>query len=280
MRGRRNAVGVMQGRLLPKWLGRFQAHPVGSWAAEFSRAAALDLDCIEFILDFDGAEENPLLRPGGVDDILRSVEESGVTVRTVCADYFMDAPLHANGDDRAAASQDILRRLLDTGSQLGLTDIVIPCVDRSALRSREDVTALVRALRPLLDAAERTGINLSLETDLSPERFAALLDSFDSPRVTVNYDSGNSAALGYDPADELACYGDRISTVHIKDRELGGGSVMLGTGAVQFDRVFDGLWRLDYGGPFIMQPWRDDEGVGVFAAQLAFIRRRYLPRAS
>ena len=36
--------------------------------------------------------------------------------------------------------------------------------------------------------------------------------------IKVNYDSGNSASLGYDPTDEFAAYGERVGSVHIKDR--------------------------------------------------------------
>ena len=56
----RNKLGIMQGRLLPKYQGRYQAHPIGYWQDEFEMVAGLGLDCIEFILDFNDAEENPL----------------------------------------------------------------------------------------------------------------------------------------------------------------------------------------------------------------------------
>lgn len=267
----------MQGRLLSKYQGRYQAHPAGYWQEEFSRAAALGLDCIEFILDFNDAEANPLLRPDGLDEILRLTEESGVKVRTVCADYFMEAPLHHSNTGTASHSQTVLRRLLHGGKALGLTDIVIPCVDQSSMRDQTAQERFVERMRPLLDEAEAACINLSLETDLPPQSFAALLKRFDSPRVTVNYDTGNSAALGFDPVEELACYGERISDIHIKDRVLGGGSVVLGTGATQFERFFGALRPLGYQGPFIMQAYRDDEGVAVFRGQLAWIRPRLAP---
>ena len=57
-----NNIGVMQGRLLPKYQGRYQAHPVNYWQNEFEIAKNIGLDCIEFILDFNDAEINPLLR--------------------------------------------------------------------------------------------------------------------------------------------------------------------------------------------------------------------------
>jgi len=51
----------MQGRLLPKFQGRYQAHPKGFWQKEFEIAKEIGLDCIEFILDFNDAEDNPLI---------------------------------------------------------------------------------------------------------------------------------------------------------------------------------------------------------------------------
>lgn len=271
-------LGVMEGRLLPKYQGRYQAHPVGYWQAEFPRAAEFGLDCIEFILDFDDAEVNPLLRPGGPEEILRLGEQTGVRVLTVCADYLMEAPLHCADEVVAAHSQSVLRRLLTHGRILGLTDIVIPCVDQSSLGDAAAQDRFVECLTPLLADAESARINLSLETDLAPQPFAELLARFDSRRVTVNYDTGNSAALGFDPAEELACYGERISDIHIKDRILGGGSVLLGTGNTQFERFFAALRPFDYNGPFIMQAYRDDEGVEVFRQQLAWVTERFLEK--
>lgn len=271
-----NPLGVMEGRLLPKYQGRYQAHPVGYWQDEFPRAAEVGLDCIEFILDYNDAEANPLLRPDGPDAILAVSEANGVKVYTVCADYFMEAPLHHPDPAVAAHSQEVLRRLLAHGRKLGLTDVVIPCVDQSSMADAAAQDRFVQRMQPLMEEAEKAGINLSLETDLAPQPFADLLSRFDSRRVTVNYDTGNSAALGFDPAEELACYGERISDIHIKDRVLGGGSVVLGTGNTQFERFFEALRPLDYQGPFIMQAFRDDEGVAIFRQQLEWVRQRYL----
>ena len=267
----------MQGRLLPKYQGCYQAHPVGYWQEEFARAATLGLGCVEFILDFNDAAANPLLRPDGPDEILRVTAQTGVKVRTVCADYFMEAPLHHSKAEIASHSQVVLRRLLHNGKVLSLTDIVIPCVDQSSMRDQAAQDRFVERMLPLVDEAEVVGINLALETDLAPHPFTALAARFNSRRVTVNYDTGNSAALGFDPAEELACYGERISDIHIKDRILGGGSVVLGSGDTQFERFFRALRPLDYQGPFIMQAYRDDEGVEVFRRQLAWIRPQLAP---
>ena len=272
-----NMVGVMQGRLLPKYQDRYQAHPVGYWQDEFPKAAEMGLDCIEFILDLNDAEENPLIRPDGPEEILTVATKSGVAVRTVCADILMDWPLHDRDNQIAEYSQRVLSRLLDNGSRLGLTDIVIPCVDKSSMLDQQTQERFVNRLLPLVEKAEASGINLSLETDLAPGPFAELLEVFKTPSVTVNYDTGNSAALGFDPVEELACYGDRISDIHIKDRIRGGGSVELGTGDTQFDRFFIALRQVSYTGPFILQAYRDDEGLTVFQKQLDWFSGQIRP---
>lgn len=264
----RYPLGVMQGRLLPKYRGRYQAHPVGTWADEFAVAAAQGLELIEFILDFNDAEANPLLADPAA--IARAGRRTGLGVRSVCADYFMEAPLQ-----RVGQSVAVLDRLLDSAGTLGIRDVVIPCVDQSSLQGEEDAAAFVATIRQAIPKALALGVNLSLETDLAPRPFAQLLERIASPVVTVNYDTGNSAALGFDPAEEFAAYGDRISDIHIKDRVRGGGSVILGQGDCDFATVFRLIARSGYDGPLIMQVYRDDEGVAVFRQQLAWLTENY-----
>ena len=64
-----NKYGVMQGRLLPKVEGRYQAFPLSMWQKEFHIARECKVDVIEFILDFNEVNYNPLLKEGGLDEI-------------------------------------------------------------------------------------------------------------------------------------------------------------------------------------------------------------------
>jgi sugar phosphate isomerase/epimerase len=266
------SIGIMQGRLLPKFQGRYQAHPVGYWQKEFEIAKNLDLGLIEFILDFNNFEINPLMTMQGLREIKALVDHTGVTVKSVCADYFMEAPLHSENLVIGEKSSLVLKQLIRNGAILGITDIVIPCVEQASLKNIEDQVRLVNKLTPLLDEAEKYNINLALETDLGPKPFLELLNMFDSERIKVNYDTGNSASLGYDSLEEFACYGDKISDIHIKDRQLGGGSVPLGSGDTDFNSFFTALSKIDYKGIFIMQVYRDDEGVDIFKRQFNWFK--------
>ncbi len=48
------------------------------------------------------------------------------------------------------------------------------------------------------------------------QKFIQLLRELDYPNLKVNYDSGNSASLGYDIQNEFEAYGKYISIIHIK----------------------------------------------------------------
>jgi len=266
-----NSIGVMQGRLLPKYKGRYQAHPVKYWQKEFQIAQNIGLECIEFILDYNDYEINPLLNKKGLNEIKSIYQKTGVAVKTICADYFMESPLYLEDPIIFEKNQDVLLKLINNSNEIGSTNIVIPCVDKSSLDSEFKINHFVKALQPAIDLCEIYQINLSLETDLNPNSFIELISKFQSNRITVNYDIGNSAALGFNPIEELEAYGDRITDIHIKDRTLGGGSVVLGTGNADFELFFNVLKNYDYKGPFIMQAFRDDEGVEICKQQLQWI---------
>jgi L-ribulose-5-phosphate 3-epimerase len=267
----RNFIGVMQGRLLPKYLGQYQAHPVKYWVKEFALAKQMGLDCIEFILDFSESEYNPLLSDEGIFQIQRVIDNTGIAIKTICADYFMEQPFHSTDKEVVERSIGVLKKLLTASKQLGVTDIVIPCVDKSSLTNAVAKERFISAISSIVEDIESKNINLSLESDLPPKAFKRLLDQFKSKNITVNYDIGNSASLGFNSEEELDSYGYKISDVHIKDRTLGGGPVILGEGNANFERFFKKLKQFKYNGPFIMQAYRDNEGISVFKKQLDWV---------
>ena len=267
-----NKLGVMQGRLLPKYQGRYQAFPVGCWADEFSLAQGFGLDLIEFILDYNGAEDNPLLRTGGCTEISLLSNQTGVFVETVCADYFMEAPLHSEDMTVVRTSVDILNRLIESANRLQIRDIVLPCVEQSSLKAKGNEDRLVDVLNSFIPVLQSAEVNICLETDLPPQAFLSLLDRLPFDCITVNYDIGNSASLGFCVETEFNAYGHRVTDVHIKDRVLRGGPVPLGTGSANFQQAFSTLKKIQYTGPLIMQAYRDDEGIGIFKEQLAYVK--------
>jgi L-ribulose-5-phosphate 3-epimerase len=246
-------IGIMQGRLVPPEGGRFQSFPRAQWKSEFSHAAKVPVDYIEWIYDEYGEDVNPLDSAEGVETLRELCDDSGISLCSVCADYFMDRPLLRCTAKELEERIRVLSLILANGAKIGANRVVIPFVDASAIRDDHDSQAAVEALLAALPLAEKTGVELHLETSLPALEFARLLDRLPSQEIKVNYDSGNSASLGYRPADEFSAYGERIGSVHVKDRKLHGGTVPLGTGDTDFVAVFDGLRKLNYTGDFTLQ---------------------------
>ena len=266
-----NVLGIMQGRLLPPFDGRFQAFPASGWETEFQYAADIGLQCIEFIYEVPYLESNPLHSDDGIRRIKNVVEATGCAVHTICADYFMEKRLFNELPDVLQTNQDALISLIERSDTLGVAGIVIPCVDQSELRTDEDKTALVASLHRALRATSESRMKLYLETSLAPGAFKELLLAIDSPRVGVNFDSGNSASLGFDPHEEFDMLSKWMDHIHIKDRVLGGGTVPLGHGATDFSAVFQEMTAMDYSGVIVLQAARGEDEITLAQSNMEFV---------
>ena len=261
-------IAIMQGRLVPPTDGRIQCFPREHWQEEFALAAAAGLDAIEWIYDLYGADVNPIATDDGLALIEALSAESHVQIRSLCADYFMEKPLVRATEREVAEREATLVWLLRQCAVAGISRVVLPFVDASRIDSDAELADVVATLGHVLPELDTTGVELHLETSLPPDRFADTLARLPHAKVKVNYDSGNSASLGYRPTDEFAAYGDRVGSVHIKDRVNGGGTVPLGSGDADFGALFQCLADTAYRGDFVLQVAR-----GTASDEVAWARR-------
>jgi hexulose-6-phosphate isomerase len=256
----------MQGRLSPPETDSIQAFPLRGWRDEFARARAAGLAAIEWIYDVYGEGANPIETDEGANEALELAARSGVAIDSVCADWFMPNRLVRAERAERARRLERLRWLIGRCRRLEAWRLVLPFVDASAIEGPEDEEDVLDAVRTVLPEAERTGVELHLETALEPAQYRALLAGIDHELVKVNYDSGNSASLGYRPPDELGAYGDRIGSVHVKDRVRGGGTVALGDGDADLPALFRGLAQVGFAGDYVLQVARSRPGEEIAQA--------------
>ena len=175
---------------------------------------------------------------------------------SLTGDCFMQAPFFkVTGSARENLLRD-LRAVLDASSDAGLRFVLIPL--RTTVRSlrRRKRHRYWTVCCPCGLNSSRSGSRLCLNPTFHLERLASFISQFPADAFGINYDIGNSAALGYRPAEEIAAYGPRIDNVHVKDRVRGGTTVPLGTGSADFPEVFNALHETDYRGDFIPQTAR------------------------
>lgn len=250
----------MQGRLVPPEGGRFQSFPREHWRQEFPDASAVGLDTIEWIYDAYGEDVNPLATDAGIAEMRRLCALHQVAIESVCADWFMDFPLVGADPIATQIRWQRLGWLMDRCAIIGVKRMVVPFVDASAIGSQQDMIAVAAGILSLAPVMDQTKVELHLETALSPADFADLLARAPHRGIKVNYDSGNSASLGYRPQEEFSAYGARVGSVHLKDRKFGGGTVPLGEGDTDFDALVEALAAVGYPGDFILQAARGDPG--------------------
>ena len=256
-------IALMQGRLLPPEGESIQGFPRDRWREEFALAAEAGVDAIEWIYDVQGADVNPLATEPGVADMRALSRQHGIAVVSLCADYFLECPFVRVAPDNVRDLTAHLIWLIGRCSRAGITRVVLPFVDAARIDTPGDEQRTVEVLSHILPLCAATGVELHLETALPPHAFSSLLARIPDPLCRVNYDSGNSASLGHDVASELAAYGSRIGSVHIKDRVHRGGTVPLGTGDADLPALFKGLAGLRYQGDYVLQVARGADGSEV-----------------
>ncbi len=253
-------IGFMQGRLCERVGGKIQAFPWRDWVSEFPAAAAIDLHLMEWTLDQERLYENPLMTADGQEKIRGLCQQYDVSIPSLTGDCFMQAPFwKTSGKTRADLQSDFLA-IGHACAAVGIRMMVVPLVDNGRLETAEQENVLVDFLLAQQPVLAEHQLHVIFESDFTPPELAWLIARLPAERFGINYDIGNSAALGFNPAEEFAAYGARVVNVHVKDRILGGTTVPLMTGSADFNAVFSALAQQNYKGNFILQTARADEG--------------------
>lgn len=257
----------MQGRLSPPVNERIQAFPADHWREEFETARALGLGSIEWTLDLDGIDANPFMTAAGQHEIRELSTRTGVSVPSLTGDCFMQGPFWKTTGAERQALTDVLRRVADACSRNGTRYVVVPLVDNGRIENEGQGAAFLGGITALGDALRRARVIVVIESDFPPAELRDFIARFPADLVGVNYDTGNSASLGFDTTEEIEFLGNRILNVHIKDRVRGGTTVPLGTGAAQLPVSVRQLEAGGYQGSYILQTARATDGDHAGAIQ-------------
>ena len=172
----------------------------------------------------------------------------------------MQAPFwKAHGERRLELEEDFIK-VARACASVGVEMMVVPLVDNGALDTAQQEDSLVEFLLSKVDLFRALRLRIIFESDFVAKEVARFVDPLPEDAFGINYDIGNSAALGYLPEEEFVAYGTRIVNVHIKDRLLGGTTVPLGSGNADFLTVFRLLREISYSGNLIMQTARALDG--------------------
>lgn len=257
----KNKIGFMQGRLSPLVDGKIQAFPWEHWREEISIAAEIGINTMEWTLDQEGLYENPLMTRSGQKEIRDLCHKNSFCVPSLTGDCFMQAPFWKCDDESAAAKlHDDFHAICNACNAIGIEYLVVPLVDEGRLDNLRQEQKLLDFLFKQESRLIDLGVKVIFESDYYPDDLGRFLSRLEPKSFGLNLDTGNSASMGIQPADEIAAYGSRIMNVHVKDRMLAGTTVPLGEGDTDFEKLFALLRSIDYPGNFILQTARSVDG--------------------
>lgn len=245
-------LGSVQGRLLVSPNGELQCFPGEAWEEEFGVLGEIGFQLLEWLTERTFNENNPFWSDTGRKKISEASKNSGIEVRTACADYIIDNSFFEN-DFLSVRSH--VTKFLGCAAELGCKGVVLPFLEQSCL-TKLNIEDCVGPLKELALVASELNLVINLETLLEGSELVSLLDQVNSDHLKVVFDTGNRVQLTARPEEEIVLLGERINHVHVKDKNENGQNVLLGTGLVNFERVFNSLHNINYKGPLIFETTR------------------------
>jgi len=212
---------------------------INLWALPYPDQMSLQ-ECLQLCKDagFDGVEINYALEgelsPEASEKDIRAIGEMarkiGIEISGLCSFLFWPYPLTHNDPKRRAEALELARKmiraawLLKTPNLLVVPGAVyIPWLpDEPPVQPEVCDRRAREAVRRLIPEAEKAGVSLNIENIFlngflhSPQEMIEFVDSFDSDRVQVHFDTGNIMQYHF-PEHWIPLLGKRIRNVHLKE---------------------------------------------------------------
>jgi L-ribulose-5-phosphate 3-epimerase len=212
---------------------------INLWAFPYPERMNLR-ECLQLAHDagFDGIELNydlendlsPKSRTQEYEQIRRMADQVGIAISGLCSFLFWPYPLTSNDPDKRARGLELAGLMTQAAHDLGVENLlVVPGSVHIPWRTDyEPVSNEVcdrrarEAVGKLVGPAEKLGVSLNIENIffngylLSPMELAAFVDSFQSERVRVHFDTGNVMLFQF-PEHWIAQLGPRIRNTHFKE---------------------------------------------------------------
>jgi L-ribulose-5-phosphate 3-epimerase UlaE len=251
------SIGIMQGRLSDKPGRPLQSFPWDGWQKEFKRANTIGFNQIEWLVDGDNDNQNPIASLSGQREIIELSNKYDVTVKSLCAHSLIDGNLlHTNVLNAKRAKHKLLQ-ILSWATIISVDFVILPIMDAMSIRDESAKEKLKQVLREVVTTDHPT---ILLESDLPAQQLKLFIDDVGLDNLGILYDLGNATAMGFNIESELNILYKYIKEVHIKDRyKNNGDSVRLGSADTQFKIAIQTLKDLSWQGPFVLEtPIFDD----------------------
>lgn len=259
--------GIVQGRLSNPPNNELQWFPQKNWDKEFEIASKLGFKYIELIAERQHNPNNPIWEIQGIEKIAELNEQNGLLFHSFCNDYIIEHSLVKNTKD--VINQSL--KLISMGKKLNLEKLIIPLFESSEM-NMHNYKDYKYPLKEIGDATKESEMILCLETILDGQQLLDILSYIDHPNIFCVFDTGNRIAYGHDIYADIILLNDHIKHLHIKDKDKNDNNVLLGTGKVNFHKVFKSLAKIDFCGPYTFETNRGKDPIETAKFNLLFAK--------
>jgi len=258
-------VGVVQGRLLKSPKNRLQFFPK-NWEDEFNKAKKIGFDFIEFFSERKFNKNNPIWDIKKIEKYIKLSKENKLKIVNFCDDYIISHSINKK------TTQKYLKNLIKNLKVLKVKNLILPLYGKSFLHENNclDFVATFKNLLTYTD-----NLNLLIESNISPEKFFFLKKKINSCRFKFLFDTGNRINLERDLYKDMEILLNNIGHIHIKDKNINNQNVQLGTGLVDFKKVFFILKKRKYNKSFTFETTRGKNPIKMAEYNLLFIKKLF-----
>ena len=249
-------IGFMQGRLVDKIKKKIQYFPDDNWYEEIKIAKLEKFNLMEWTINYENIKKNPLFN-GKIKKLSKIISNNEFQIKSVTCDFFMQKPFFKEklNYKKKQYLKDI-SNVIKNCNKLNFKYIILPLVDNSSISNINEEKELIQTIRKEI-IPQLKNLKILFEIDYKPGKVLTFIKKFNSNKVGINYDTGNSASLNYNIIDEMK-YFKFVKNIHIKDREKFGNTVRLGTGNWNYKVFFNQIKKINYKGNFILQTARSN----------------------
>ena len=262
--------GFIQGRVTKTPSKKIlQYFPVNSWRNEFSIAPKLKFNFIEYFGERIKNLKNPIWSKNGLKEINYLNKINRLRSHTFCDDFFIHHKLLSYPE-----SENYFKNLRKNLSIIGVKIYVLALFEKSEIK-KNNLDKYIPKLKKISKIFHEKKIKLALESNLDAELIIKLIKLIKSKNTFIVYDTGNRLKRNNLQYNEILKLKKNICHFHIKDKNWKGENVVLGKGAVNFNKIFNAVKKIKYRGKFTFETNRGKDPFITMKKNKEFIKKYY-----
>ena len=255
-------IGIVQGRLTDfKNKNILQKFPK-NYSREFIKASGLGFDFIEIFTENKFNKKNPIWFEDGRKNYIKFSKQHNLKLVSLI--------------DEFSISNNITKKryliyfsnLLKVLKKIKIKKLIIPLYKKSHVNEK-NYLMFSKTLSKFADACLKHRIKILVEADISFNFFLKLKTH---KNIYFLYDTGNRYKFK-NPGLDISEFGKNIKHVHIKDKNLYGENVSLGSGVVKFNEIFKALKKISYAGDYVFETTRMNNSLRTAKKNISFLKR-------